>query len=85
MDAMVRKVLKHRDFGLCVLLPKTEWPKLPERGTAIVTINGEPCRVVVQADECNCQGKGWHEHRFLSLPGTVKLRENECITITFSS
>jgi alkylated DNA nucleotide flippase Atl1 len=82
---MERKVLAHADFGLCVLLPKTEWGKVPESGPATVDINGAPRRVVVQVERCNCQGDGWHQHRFLSLPRAAGVREHDRVTVRFPS
>jgi len=80
-DGIARKVLERDDFGLCVLLPKTEWSRLPKSGTARVEIDGTPRRVTVQIEKCNCRGTGWHEHRFLSLPRTAGARANQRVTI----
>lgn len=80
---VVRKVMKRDDFGLCVLLPKTEWKKLPDRGSAQIIVNGKKQRVVVQVEQCNCQGDGWHEHRFLSLPRTVGATVGERVQVSF--
>lgn len=76
-----RKVLQREDFGLCVLLPKTEWARLPDSGSATVSVDGERRRVVVQSEACNCRGTGWHEHRFLSLPATVGVRPGQRVAI----
>jgi hypothetical protein len=79
---MLRKVLSRADFGLCVLLPKTEWEKLPKRGSAQVGVNGEKQRVVVQVERCNCQGDGWHQHRFLSFNAKSGIEEGERVKIS---
>ena len=71
-EGIRRKVLERDDFGLCVLLPKTEWSRLPDSGPARVGIDGKARRVTVQVEKCNCRGRGWHEHRFLSLPRTAE-------------
>jgi|GEM_PF-2372523 len=76
-----RKVLQHDDFGLCVLLPKTEWAKLPSEGKAAVTVNGRKRTVTVRVEECNCRGVGRHEHRFLSLPHTTGAKVDERVAI----
>lgn len=76
-----RKALGRDDFGLCVLVPKTEWSHLPESGPARVKVDGKMRRVTVQTEKCNCRGKGWHEHRFLSLPRTAGVRANQRVTI----
>lgn len=81
-DGFDRKVLERDDFGLCVLLPKTEWSKLPESGPARAKVDGQMRRVTVQVEKCNCRGTGWHEHRFLSLPRTVGARANQRVSIT---
>ena len=67
-----RKVLHRDDFGLCVCWPKTEWARVAEPGkTCTVKLDDETRRVTVQTEACDCQGTGWHEHRFLSLPKSV--------------
>ena len=71
---MSRKVLERDDFGLCVLLPKTQWPLLPDHGTAQVLVNGSKRLATVQTEKCNCRGNGWHEHRFLSLPTSAGVK-----------
>jgi hypothetical protein len=71
---VVRKVLSREDFGLCVCWPKTLWGVVPNPGaTTEVQVDGKPAPVRVQTEACNCQGNGWHEHRFLSFvePGAV--------------
>jgi len=78
-----RKVLKRGGFGLCVLLPKTDWTKLPGDGAARVLVDGKKRRVTVQVERCNCQGTGWHEHRFLSLPKSAGVKEGDRVTIAF--
>lgn len=72
-----RRVLRRGDFGLCIALPKTEWPKLPDRGIATVSIDGVTRRVTVQTEQCNCRGSGTHEHRFLSLPASTGLKPGQ--------
>ena len=79
---LVRKVLGCDDGGLCVLLPKTEWKKLPDKGPAQIRVQGRKLRVFVRAERCNCQGDGWHEHRFLSFTRTTKVQVGERITIS---
>ncbi|MFH1571770.1 MAG: hypothetical protein ABIL09_27520 [Gemmatimonadota bacterium] len=69
--SVVRKVLEREDFGRCVLLPKTEWARFPEAGPAWALVDGTKRRVTVQVEDCNCQGTGWHQHRFLSLPAAA--------------
>ena len=76
-----RKVLERDDFGLCVLLPKTEWSRLPESGPAQVEIDGKRRQVTVQVEKCNCRGNGWHEHRFLSLPRAAGTGANQRVTV----
>jgi len=76
-----RKVLRRENFGLCVLLPKTDWPLLPHHVTAQVLVNGITRRVTVQSEKCNCRGTGWHEHRFLSLPVTAGVKEGSQVKI----
>ena len=78
---MDRKVLKRDDFGLCVSLPKTEWPLLPDQGAAQVLVNGTKRRVTVQIENCDCRGAGWHEHRFLSLPASAGVKANDRVKI----
>jgi hypothetical protein len=78
---VVRKVLRRDDFGLCVLLPKTEWNKLPGCGPALVGVNGKRQRVVIQVQRCNCQGEGWHEHRFASFQRTTRVEEGERVSL----
>jgi hypothetical protein len=71
---VVRKVLSREDFGLCVCWPKTLWGVVPgPGGVTEVLVDGEPARVRVETEPCNCQGNGWHEHRFLKLlePGVA--------------
>lgn len=65
-----RKVLNREDFGLCVCWPKTMWNLVPPPGeTTEVLVGGEPAVVRVHSEPCNCQGSGWHEHRFLGFVG----------------
>lgn len=72
---LMRKVLRRDDFGLCVLLPKQEWGRLPVAGPAWVEVNGRRRRAAVVSERCNCTGKGWHEHRFLTLPRSAAVSE----------
>jgi len=71
-SAIQRKALTHEAFGLCVLLPKTHWRRAPAPGAVTkVKLNGTEAEVTVMTEECDCQGTGVHEHRFLALPGGV--------------
>ncbi|MBN1611191.1 MAG: hypothetical protein JW940_31450 [Polyangiaceae bacterium] len=79
---IVRRVLSRDDFGLCVLLPKTAWNKLPSKGAAQVGVNGRSQRVVVRTERCNCQGDGWHQHRFLSFQRGARIDEGERVRIS---
>jgi len=68
-SAIQRKTLMHETFGLCVLLPKTHWRRAPAPGAvAKVKLNGAEVDVTVRSEDCDCQGTGVHEHRFLALP-----------------
>ncbi len=78
-----RKVLQRDDFGLCLLLPKTVWSHLPASGPARVTVDGTVRRVTVQTEQRNCQGDGWHEHRFLSLPASAKVKPGARVRVRF--
>ena len=78
---LTRKVLKRGDLGLCVLLPKTEWRRYPCCGAAQVQVNGAACTVTVQVEDCDCRGEGVHQHRFLSLPGTLGLEPGGRVAI----
>jgi len=80
---LVRKVLVRDDFGLCVLLPKTAWSMLPPEGPARVKVDGTTRRVTVQSEQCDCQGKGIHEHRFLSLPKSARLKQGDRVAIAY--
>jgi len=80
-NGIARKVLERDDFGLCVLVPKTEWSRLPDSGPARVHVDGKMRQVTVQVEKCNCRGTGWHQHRFLSLPRTAGARANQRVTI----
>ncbi len=79
--AIRRKVLRRDDFGLCVLLPKTAWGLLPQRGSAAVRVHGTRRRVTVRSERCNCRGTDGHEHRFLSLGRSPGVAENDVVTI----
>lgn len=80
-----RRVLRREDFGLCVGWPKTHWKHLGGPGeTDDVLVNGMPTQVTIQAERCNCQGAGWHVHRFLSLPEEAGVRQGERVTIGVS-
>ncbi|MBN2191215.1 MAG: MGMT family protein [Polyangiaceae bacterium] len=78
-----RRVLDRDDFGRCVLVPKTEWKWLPDEGPARVDVDGSAHRMVVQVERCNCQGNGWHEHRFLSFGRSAKIAPGQRVTILF--
>ena len=78
---IVRRVLRHDEFGLCVLLPKTAWHKLPNGGPARVGVNGKDQRVVIRAERCNCRGDGWHEHRFVSFQRTARVGKGDEVRI----
>lgn len=80
-QGVVRKVLSRDDWGLCVLLPKTEWKKLPNKGPARIAVDGKEQRVVVRVEKCKGQGDGWHEHRFLSFARNVSVQEGQRVTI----
>jgi hypothetical protein len=82
---MERKVLHRGDFGLCLLLPKTEWKHLPDCGPARVAVDGTVRRVTVQIEPCNCQGDGWHEHRFLSLPASTGAKAGDRVKVRFGA
>lgn len=84
-DGFERKVLHRDDFGLCVLLPKTEWTRLPERGAARVLVDGTPCCVTVCVEACDCRGESPHQHRFLSLPDVSGLELGSRVMIGFAS
>jgi hypothetical protein len=79
---MVRKVLSHDEFGLCVLLPKTAWDKLPSQGPARVGVNGKNQSVVIHAERCNCRGDGWHEHRFVSFQSAAHVGQGDQVRIS---
>lgn len=68
---IVRKVLDRADFGRCVLLPKTEWSRVPAPGPVDIEVDEVPCTVMVAVEECDCRGTGVHEHRFVLLPDGV--------------
>ena len=74
-NEIVRKILPHGTFGPCVLLPKTEWSRLPSRGPARILLKGVPTEATICVEECNCRGTGHHEHRFLALAGGVAAGE----------
>jgi hypothetical protein len=77
-----RKVLQRGDFGVCIAWPKTHWKHLGgpgERGTVLV--DGRPLEVTVQGERCNCQGTGWHVHRFLSLPDSAGVTVGQRVLI----
>jgi hypothetical protein len=77
-----RKVLLRDDFGLCVLLPKTLWAKVPEPGNAFVaTVDGERRRLRVESEPCSCRGHVPHEHRFLKLPTSMAARPNSAVML----
>jgi len=80
-DEFERKVLRHDAFGLCVLLPKDKWSKLPDAGRVSVGVNGTLRRATVRAERCNCRGEGWHQHRFLSLPRSAGLAAGDRVRI----
>jgi len=77
-----RRVLEREDFGLCVGWPKTHWKHLAGPGDrAEVLVNGTPMEVTIQAERCNCQGTGWHVHRFLSFPQAAGMERGKRVTI----
>ena len=77
-----RKVLERDDFGLCVLLPKTDWDRFAQPGrSSLVAINGRRRRVGIASKACNCRGDTPHEHRFLTLPASAGLKPGERVTI----
>jgi hypothetical protein len=79
---MKRKVLRHDVFGLCVLLPKTHWSKMPPPGKAFfAAVAGKRTRLRVASEACNCRGDKPHEHRFLVLPRSSNARRGESIVI----
>jgi alkylated DNA nucleotide flippase Atl1 len=80
-EGLYRRVLRREDFGLCVLVPKQEWPKLPDAVQVRAEVNGRARRAIVRTERCNCAGKGWHEHRFLSLPRSAGVVEADRVTI----
>ena len=76
-----RKVLRREDFGVCVLLPKTLWPRFPAAGAARAIIDHSEQQVTVCVEQCNCRGTGWHEHRFLALPPAAAAAKGTRITL----
>lgn len=64
-------MIEHAEFGRCVLLPKTEWSRVPSSGPAVILVDGTARDVTVAVELCDCQGAGEHEHRFLTLPDAV--------------
>lgn len=77
-----RKVLQRGDFGVCIAWPKTHWKHLGGPGeTGTVLIDGVPAEVTVRGERCNCQGTGWHVHRFLSLPKSAGVTVGQRVQI----
>ncbi|MFP4106664.1 MAG: hypothetical protein ACLFVU_11315 [Phycisphaerae bacterium] len=73
-----RKVLKRDDIGLCVLLPKTEWSRVPPPGGSFTgRVNGTERTIHVVGEQCTCGGRPVHEHRYLQLPKSVTLTPND--------
>lgn len=80
--AMRRRVLQRDDFGLCVCWPKTHWAKVPAPGeSTTLLVNDEARTVTVHSEPCNCQGTGWHEHRFLGLPADAGFKPGTWVMV----
>jgi hypothetical protein len=81
---IVRKVLRHERFGLCVLLPKTDWARLTDSGPAQIVLDGAACWVTVCVEDCDCRSEALHQHRFLALPGSAEIATGRRVYISLA-
>ena len=83
---MRRKVIEEASVGLCLMVPKTLWSRLPRPGAGLMArVNGVRRRLHVASVPCLCRGQEKpHEHRFLKLPAAARHHLGDFVVIEMS-